>query len=158
MDCVKKTCFKCSRELPLQEFYKHKAMADGHLGKCKDCTKRDSSARYEAKREECSRQAKERNNRPEVRAKWADKQRRQRARHPERYQARTKLGNAVRDRRIIKPKICDGCKEEKPLQAHHHDYSKPLDVRWLCFACHRELEHGQTVTDKDFAITPRQAV
>ena len=41
-----KVCFKCSIEKPLTEYYKHKQMNDGHLGKCKDCTKKDSSKRH----------------------------------------------------------------------------------------------------------------
>jgi hypothetical protein len=38
-----KTCFKCGKTLPLTEFYKHNKMKDGHLGKCKECTKNDAS-------------------------------------------------------------------------------------------------------------------
>ena len=34
-----KECKKCQTELPIEEFYKHKAMADGHLSFCRSCVK-----------------------------------------------------------------------------------------------------------------------
>lgn len=36
-----KVCFKCGKTKKLTEFYRQKTMADGHLGKCKDCTRAD---------------------------------------------------------------------------------------------------------------------
>lgn len=41
-----KVCFKCGRLLPLDSFYKHSQMGDGHLNKCKDCTKKDAHNRW----------------------------------------------------------------------------------------------------------------
>lgn len=44
-----KACFKCGVDKPLASYYKHKKMMDGHLNKCKDCTKKDSKANHDLK-------------------------------------------------------------------------------------------------------------
>lgn len=42
-----KICFKCEDMKNLSEYYKHKQMGDGLLGKCKTCTKQDTKAQTE---------------------------------------------------------------------------------------------------------------
>ena|ERR1035437_2491923 len=46
---------------------------------------------------------------------------------------------ALRDGRLVR-QPCETC-GRTPAQAHHDDYSRPLDVRWLCGSHHR-LEHS----------------
>ncbi len=48
-------------------------------------------------------------------------------------QARTALERGE----LIPPKNCQECGKESKLDKNHDDYDKPLDVRWLCRACHK---------------------
>lgn len=56
------------------------------------------------------------------------------------------LGNAVRDGKVIKLAECSRCLKtplRRNLHGHHHDYSKPLDVEWICVECHGLEHHGE---------------
>lgn len=53
------------------------------------------------------------------------------------YQATNKVNNALRDKRLER-KPCEVCGTTTRVHGHHDDYSKPLDVRWLCAAHHRQ--------------------
>lgn len=64
-----------------------------------------------------------------------------RQRSPERRAAQIMVGNAVRDGRLIPWPACshpEGC-ECTTVEAHHPDYSRPLDVVWLCQTHHKQV-------------------
>ena len=63
-------------------------------------------------------------------------------RNPEKQKARYMLNYAVQSGKIHKPVFCSSCDSDKHLEAHHTDYSKPLEVTWLCRSCHVDLHRG----------------
>ena len=135
-----KTCFKCSRTLPLVEFYRHPRMGDGHLGKCKACTRRDVREHRAANIERIREYDRSRATLPHrlalrnrVTAAWA-------ARHPERRPTHARVSKALRAGKLTKPEACQRCGRASRLEGHHHDYSKPLDVEWLCKPCHAQAD------------------
>ena len=52
---------------------------------------------------------------------------------PEKIKAHSGVSNALRDG-ILSKKPCP-CGEIE-VEGHHEDYSKPLEVDWLCTKCH----------------------
>lgn len=138
-----KPCRQCGAVKPLQEFYKHAAMADGHLNKCRECVKarvaNHRADNAEAVRAYDVKRAKQ-PHRQELRNKVTKRMRKQ---HPEKYRAQTAVGNAIRDGKLAR-RPCERCGAAERVHAHHDDYARPLEVQWLCplhhKQRHRELE------------------
>ena len=142
---MKKECFKCHQIKPLDEFYIHKQMADGHLNKCKDCAKKDSLEREKELRENPLWRIEERTRGREKyyrlyrykNGSGSQKAKNDYAkRYPIRKIASSFVGNAIRDGRL-KKEPCEIC-GKKRVHAHHDDYYKPMEVRWLCIKHHNE--------------------
>jgi hypothetical protein len=93
-------------------------MKDGLFGACKECIKARSTEWIRAH--------------PEARAVY--EKRRDRAK----VLARNRLKNAIRFG-LIERGPCDVCGTTEGIEAHHEDYSRPLDVRWLCRKHHGEV-------------------
>lgn len=108
-----KVCFKCGRELPLSEFYRHPQMGDGHLNKCKDCTKKDVHERS-------MRLATDESFREKERARGREKYRRLN------YRAKKTLSTAVKSAlfpslRQTKHRL--GIDVPKEIELHHWNYN-----------------------------------
>lgn len=60
------------------------------------------------------------------------------------HAAQNKLEKAIQRGQVTRTDTCEECGEAPPpfrdgrtaIQAHHDDYTKPLEVRWLCQPCH----------------------
>ena len=120
-------------------------MKDGHLNKCKTCVKADVAANYARKREQYAEYERKRFLRPERKLMVIKYQRNRRINSPEKCFANYAVSNAIRDKRLIK-QPCAVCGSLK-VEAHHTDYSRPLDVVWLCREHHLEL-HGKVFCGK----------
>ena len=145
-----KICFKCKLEKPLADFYKHPAMADGRVNKCKECNKKDVRKNYRKNIDHYKEYDRARAmlpHRVELRDKYqqteAGKEAMQRSkkswmrRNPIKRMANIIVGNAVRSGKLVKPSNCEDCgSEPNRLHGHHDDYAFPLVVRWLCPGCH----------------------
>lgn len=135
-----KTCFKCGKALPLTEFYKHSAMGDGHLGKCKECTKKDANEHRLKNLEKIRAYDRERGKLP-ARKKAADAISRLWAQaDARRGVAHRKVHYAISTGKLIREDCCV-CGSKKSL-AHHESYDHPLQVVWYC-QIHHKARHKQ---------------
>lgn len=63
----------------------------------------------------------------------------------DKQRARWKVQHAVRDGRMTRPTTCEACGSDGAglIDAHHEDYARPFDVRWLCRLCHNRRHAEQ---------------
>jgi hypothetical protein len=155
---MKKKCFVCNLEKDLSEFYKHPKMGDGYLNKCKDCCKKQATERRNQKLEQVRAYDRNRPNKKEryqkakeykskMREENPEKfdkifhgtRRRYRAKFKEKMLAESKADYAIKKGKLKRPDRCMICNVFCKPQAHHSDYSKSLDVLWLCATCHASV-------------------
>lgn len=151
---MKKVCKKCGLEKPIEEFYVHKQMNDGHLNFCKECVKgrthkyrQDNlekirnydrnrpNAKERAKKEsESIKSDKRRYNRMlEFKKQWNKENKYKKNAHNE-------VQKAIKKGLLIRPNKCEMCgKTNCEIQGHHDDYAKPLNIVWVCTECHGKI-------------------
>jgi len=143
-----KKCFKCNVVKPLNEFYKHSKMADGHLNKCIACAKNDVGAHRLKNLDRIRAYDRDRGKKPQRRAAAAKVS----AEWRQADKRRMKCHNAVtraRKKGLLIQQPCIRCGDHQSL-AHHEDYSKPLDVMWLCQPCHK-VRHKELLLERESA-------
>ena len=133
-----KKCFKCGQVKDLADFYRHKMMADGHLNKCKDCTRADATKNRLSNIDRVRAYDRERGNRqpPSFLQEY-------RRTHPNAARAHRMVAYHVRSGNLLK-QPCEVCGSTNTV-AHHDDYLFPLSVRWMCQAHHKQwhAKHGE---------------
>lgn len=131
-----KECFKCNKVKPLGDFYKHRGMSDGHLNKCKECTKNEANKHRSENIERVREYDRQRGKTPKrikktiaITKAWRESDRRRSVAH-------SLVARAIQKGTLC-PKPCVRCNSEESV-AHHEDYDRPLEVVWLCQPCHRK--------------------
>lgn len=139
-----KRCPKCETTRPTSEFSVDKKTRDGLTGHCKPCRRKYANAYRNANIEKARAQSRAWHAaHPE---ETRENLRKTKARAPWKERARTQVHRALRAGLLVK-KPCEVCGSEK-AQAHHDDYSKPLEVRWLCHPHHMEHHRKYPLIDR----------
>jgi len=130
-----KKCFKCGEVKPIENFYRHPMMADGRLGKCKECAKKDVKDHRMGNLKKIREYDRARSKTKKRKELAIVKQRERRVKHPEKDKAHRLINYDMRVGKIKKGP-CLICGSEDNIHAHHPDYSKPREIIWLCKDCH----------------------
>ncbi len=134
-----KRCGFCKEKKPIDDFYADRSRGDGLSTLCKLCVRirfKNSRERNPAtfKKKEQNYYTKNKQKILERRQEWYKKNRHKALAH-EAVKRALFRGELVR-------MPCEVCGDTKVV-GHHDDYSKPVDVRWLCPKHHMILHHGK---------------
>lgn len=145
---MEKKCTRCGIVKKDTDYYKDTRKSDGLYARCKKCHVKDFS---KTPTKEYSRKYRNSQKRIEYMKNYKmtegyTKKTREAAMryrgNPEnklKIKAREKFATALKFGKLKKPETCETCKN-KNIEGHHPDYSKPLEVLWLCKK-HHELIH-----------------
>ena len=144
-----KTCRVCNQTKPLSDFYKRADMKDGHLNNCKECHNAKSIAWTRANKERVNANNRKRAKTDAVKEKrkqqYTSEKGRQIARAAvQRYRRQKPMIDvahrfvrlAIAKGLLVRETACSECGDDRLIEAHHDDYTKPEIVRWLCKHCH----------------------
>lgn len=130
-----KMCSCCGLEKLARDYQKRAASRDGLTASCKACLSSRDKARESPERAS-ARRAYQMSEAGKIAHARAIKKYNER--YPMRRYSRVIVGNALQNGSLVKPEICETCSSSRKIEAHHDDYTKPLNVRWLCEDCHKE--------------------
>jgi hypothetical protein len=142
----RKVCPGCKEELAIAEFGSNKQATDGHDNMCRPC-RAAVQLEYRWKNIDKMRKRERINGRGPI----SDREKRYKAYYRAKYPHRIKANSAVMcalKKGILKKQPCEECGSDAlKSHAHHDDYNKPLDVRWLCSIHHREWHMNNEVIE-----------
>ena len=123
-----KVCTKCGIDKPLSAFCSRKGVPDGRTSWCRECYRvYNTSDRRQQKEYQQTDRAKE------LRADYQQRNLPAHSAHQKVYVA-LQAGELTQ----LPCEVCDSSNSE----AHHEDYSKPLEVSWLCREHHQDLHRS----------------
>ena len=138
-----KECSTCCEVLPLSAFNRNCRAKDGRVSRCKGCEKKYYGKYYQKNKAKILEKHRKYLQSPAGRGVQRKVAAKQRLKFPEKRKAYDAFKYAVIQGKVVKqPCSCGDAK----VEAHHEDYSKPLDVVWMCRQCHINLHSLQGVS------------
>lgn len=148
-----KRCTKCGVKELEEDFSKDRRAKDGLRGQCKICDATDyQSNRVERLKYqrgyrqshsvERTGQQRRYSQSPKGKVSHCRSNRNYCENHPEKVKAIKAVNRAIKSGKLVRSLTCEECGLPAETQGHHEDYSKYLDVNWLCVPCHIELHRG----------------
>jgi ribosomal protein S27AE len=139
-----KRCSRCGKVKSLEEFYRNASASDGRQNRCRPCHvagNRESRLRHlEDYRQRRDSYAGQDPAVALVRHKtW-------RAANKPKQNAHAAVQRALKKGCLERPDECQQCGRIGRVLAHHEDYSKQLEVIWLCSPCHGETHTKEKIS------------